>query len=100
MRRNPEHWRSHYSEDDMSKWHCSYADRIRYYWPLPAVKEAVQSLISTFDELKVPEHILAKSFSSDVLERSEGLTASRGRAIVRSEVQGALLPYFLGDRSD
>ena len=100
MRSNPEHWRSHYSEDDMSKWHCSYADRIRYYWPLPAVKEALQSLISTFDELKVPEHILAKSFSSDVLERSEGLTASRGHAIVRSEVQGALLPYFLGDRGD
>ena len=100
VRENPKHWRSHYAEKDISKWHFSYADRIRYYWPLPAVQEAVDNLILTFDNLKISEHILVESFSTDVLERSKGLAASRGRAIVRSEFQGALLPYFLADRGD
>jgi D-tagatose-1,6-bisphosphate aldolase subunit GatZ/KbaZ len=95
MRENPKHWRSYYSEDEKFKWHFSYADRIRYYWPLPIVQEAVENLISTFDELKVSEQILAESFSLSVLDRSEGLAPSRGSAIVRSEVQSALLPYFL-----
>ena len=36
-------------------------------------------------------------FSPAVLDRSEGLAPSRGRAIVRSEVQSDLLPYFLED---
>ena len=99
MRDNPEYWKSHYSENDISKWHSSYADRIRYYWPLPAAKEAVDNLILTFDTLKVSEHILEETFSLDVLERSQGLAASRGRAIVRSEIQSALLPYFLGDHN-
>jgi hypothetical protein len=62
---------------------------------LPIVQEAVENLISTFDELKVSEQILAESFSLSVLDRSEGLAPSRGSAIVRSEVQSALLPYFL-----
>ena len=95
MRENPKYWRSYYSEDDKFKWHFSYADRIRYYWPLPIVQEAVENLILTFDELKVSEQILAESFSPAALDRSEGLAPSRGRAIVRSEVQSALLPYFL-----
>ena len=97
MRKNPKHWRSYYSEDDTFKWHFSYADRIRYYWPLPVVQKAVENLISTFDELKVSKQILAKHFSTAVLDRSEGLASSHGRAIVRSEVQSALLPYFVED---
>ena len=97
MRENPKHWRSYYSEEDTFKWHFSYADRIRYYWPLPVVQKAVENLISTFDELKVSKQILAKHFSTAVLDRSEGLASSHGRAIVRSEVQSALLPYFVED---
>ncbi len=98
MRDNPKYWRSHYTEEDTSQWHFSYADRIRYYWPLPEVQQAVGTLISKFDELKVPDQVLAESFSPDVLDRAEGLASSRAIAIVRSEVQVALLPYFLGDR--
>ena len=98
MRENPKHWRSYYSEEDKFKWHFSYADRIRYYWPLPVVQKAVENLISTFDELKVSKQILTKHFSPAVLSRSEGLAPSRGRAIVQSEVQSALLPYFLEHR--
>ena len=99
MRNNPKHWKSHYSENDYSKWHFSYADRIRYYWPLPSVQEAVDNLIFTFDTLKVPDHILEETFSLEVMERSHGLAESQGRSIVRSAVQGALLPYFLGERN-
>ena len=98
MRENPRYWRSYYSEDDKLKWHFSYADRIRYYWPLPIVKKAVENLIATFDELKVPDKILAERFSPAVLDHSEGLASSRGRAIVRSEIQNALFPYFLEER--
>ena len=99
MCENPEYWRSHFSENDISKWHFSYAHRIRYYLPLPAVKAAVTKLTLTFDNLKIYNHILEQNFFSDVLERSEGLAASRGHAIVRSEFQGVLLPYFLEDRN-
>ena len=98
MRENPKYWRSYYSEDDKFKWHFSYADRIRYYWPLPIVKKAVENLIATFDELKVSDKILVERFSPAVLDHSEGLASSRGRAIVRSEIQNALFPYFLEER--
>ena len=100
MRKNPKHWRSQYAEEDIFKWHFSFAGRVRYFWPLPAVQEAVDNLILTFDNLRISEHILPESFPPGVLERSKGLAASRGPAIVQSEVQGTLLPYFLGDRGD
>lgn len=82
---------------EIHAWHFSYADRIRYYWPLPIVKKAVENLIATFDELKVSDKILAERFSPVVLDNSDGLVSSRGRAIVRSEIQNTLFPYFLED---
>ena len=98
MREKTEYWQSHYSESDISKRYFSYADRIRYYKPLPAVKEPIDNLIFNFDKLKISKHVLEQSLSTDAPELSEVLAASHGRTIVRIQVQGVLLPCFLEQR--
>ena len=90
MRENPENWKSYYSANEISKWHFNYENRIRYYWSLPAVKEAVDDLILTFHKLKISKHILEQNSHSNVLERSEDLAASLGRTIGRSEVKSSV----------
>src|SRR4029077_11497261 len=47
MLENPAHWRSHYpgtpAEQRLQR-HFSYSDRIRYYWPDPRARAAVDRL--------------------------------------------------------
>ncbi len=96
MRQQPRYWQSHYGDESIAEWHFSYADRIRYYWPLPEVRKAVRRLLETVDDLNVAEYVLVEFFGMETVDRAQGLSSSRALSLVRSEVQGALKPYFIG----
>ena len=102
MQAETRHWRKHYSGDAtrlQQLRHFSYADRIRYYWALPAASAAVQQLLATLSEQAPPiDCLLEQYFSLAAIERAAGLERRGYRwaqALVLAQIQLALQPYFL-----
>lgn len=100
MLAQPQHWSGHYhgSEAECRRLrHHSYADRVRYYWPQPAAREAVTALYEQVDALHPPVCVLRDYFEPELIERAEGLRAVAGgaaRALVLAAIQSVLRPYF------
>ena len=100
MLADPSHWRGHYHGDAAQQEHlrhASLADRIRYYWPDPAARQAVAELRRDA-EFHIPENRLRSSFDTEVLDRAEGLRGPLWQRLVDAEIQQALAPYFLENR--
>ncbi len=63
MRASPEHWQAYYSGDETDLWlqrHFSLSDRIRYYWPDPQAREAVEGLLERLEDRRVPGPVLSQ----------------------------------------
>jgi D-tagatose-1,6-bisphosphate aldolase subunit GatZ/KbaZ len=59
----PSHWKSYYHGDDATLHFArkySYSDRSRYYWPQPAVQQALQKLLSNLTETPAPLSVLSQ----------------------------------------
>jgi D-tagatose-bisphosphate aldolase class II non-catalytic subunit len=100
MLADPRHWRDHYhgTEAECRRLrHHSYADRVRYYWPQPAAREAVTALYEHVDALHPPAYVLRDYFDPELIERADGLRAVAGglaRSLVLASIQSVLRPYF------
>lgn len=96
----PRYWRDHYhgTETECRRLrHHSYADRVRYYWPQPAAREAVTALYEHVDALNPPLHVVRDYFEPELIERADGLRAIAGgmaRSLVLAGIQSVLRPYF------
>jgi D-tagatose-1,6-bisphosphate aldolase subunit GatZ/KbaZ len=63
MHADPDHWRPFYRGDEFSQAllrRYGLSDRIRYYWPAPAVQAALDHLIRNFRENPVPLFLLSQ----------------------------------------
>jgi len=78
---NTEHWTPYYrgnSEVVNQLRHFSYSDRIRYYWAVAEVKNALDELITNLSNTNIPETIVSQYFS----EREFGtMNASAGQLL-------------------
>ncbi len=99
MLADPASWQGHYSGDAKALYHQRHfglADRIRYYWPHPAAKRAVQDLMGAFDTT-ISQIALASVFDPIVLERAERLKGSQIQRLIDAQIECALEPYFFED---
>lgn len=100
MLQNPASWASHYHGDAgviALLRHFSYADRIRYYWAIPAAQTAVKELLGAIDSANIPPPVWTQFFGSETLARAEMLTQSGygpAKSRILAEIQVALMPYF------
>ncbi|HEX9190228.1 MAG TPA: class II D-tagatose-bisphosphate aldolase, non-catalytic subunit, partial [Vicinamibacteria bacterium] len=66
MRGDPRHWREFYRDADAGarglKRAFSLSDRCRYYWPVPAVREARERLLGNLGGRRVPRGLLEQHF--------------------------------------
>lgn len=98
---DPKYWQGHYTGDAQSLRilrHFGFSDRIRYYWPRPAVVEAVRELKSDLENADDPPHpLLLQYFSPAVLDRAGRLpdTLTLVDRLIAATVQEALAPYNL-----
>jgi len=59
----PKDWQSHYpgtAEDQRRLRHYSYSDRIRYYWPMPEAREAVDGLLAALQGVRIPGTLISQ----------------------------------------
>ncbi len=76
MRADPSHWRKYYHGEGRAlelQLEYSLSDRIRYYWPLPAVESAMARLAETFTAAAPPLALLRQYLPSahDAVRRGE-----------------------------
>jgi len=60
---DPSHWKSYYHGDAVALHFArkySYSDRSRYYWPQPAVQQALQRLLGNLAEYPAPLSLLSQ----------------------------------------
>jgi D-tagatose-1,6-bisphosphate aldolase subunit GatZ/KbaZ len=95
MLSHPAHWRSHYRDSAAElKYlrHCSYRDRIRYYWDFPIVKQAVEQLLVNLDR-PVPPMLLSQYFPDLYPAIQAGELRPVPGSLVRQRIRSALAPY-------
>jgi D-tagatose-1,6-bisphosphate aldolase subunit GatZ/KbaZ len=96
MEADPRHWREFHQGDGdglRALRAFGYADRVRYYWPVPAVQAAVDRLFANLDASAPPLPLLAQYLppEHDAVRRGEATASPEG--LVRHAVTGALRVY-------
>jgi D-tagatose-1,6-bisphosphate aldolase subunit GatZ/KbaZ len=93
MQTNDGHWRSYYDGTPQQIEQLkvfSYSDRIRYYWPTPAIDAALTQLIANLSTAPIPEVLVSQYFSG--LEF--GRIPTDPQALIRQHIQGTVQRYF------
>ena len=96
MDADPRHWRDFHRGDGEGLRPLralGYADRVRYYWPVPAVQAAVDRLFANLGASAPPLPVLAQHLppEHDAVRRGQAEPSSGG--LVRHAVTEALRPY-------
>jgi len=60
MARDPSWWRGYYPEADRIAREFSLSDRLRYYWPVPAVESAMQRLLADLATQPIPPTLVSQ----------------------------------------
>jgi len=92
----PEHWRPYYSGDARELRRArafSYSDRCRYYWPQPAVQEALCVLLRNLTERPLPETLLSQFLPDAYDAVRAGLLEREPSALIRHHIGRVLDRY-------
>ena len=96
MRSDPKHWRRYYHGSGKSlelQLQYSLSDRIRYYWPAPAVIAALDRLTASFDAGPPPLELLHRYLPGAYEAVRHGELAPRLEELVIHHVRGVLAQY-------
>lgn len=97
----PQYWQGHYRGDDADVFiqrHFGLADRIRYYWPDPRARAAVDALMAWATARDLPAPFLAQVFAPEVIARAEADDGPQAQRLIDAQVQLALAPYFFDEK--
>jgi D-tagatose-1,6-bisphosphate aldolase subunit GatZ/KbaZ len=96
MDKDPRHWRDHH-RDDGGSWRAlralGYADRVRYYWPVLSVRDAVARLFANLRAAPPPLPLLAQHLPGEHEALRAGRSDPDPEALVVHAVREALRPY-------
>jgi D-tagatose-bisphosphate aldolase class II non-catalytic subunit len=96
MLREPDNWRKYYSGSDDElrlQRHFSFSDRIRYYWPHPEAKAAVDRLFARLGDRLIPEPLISQYLGALYPAVANGSLAARSRDLAIAAVQQVLTQY-------
>jgi D-tagatose-1,6-bisphosphate aldolase subunit GatZ/KbaZ len=96
MLASPADWQGHYhgsTERQRLLRTYSYSDRIRYYWPVQAVQQAVEKLIANLAARQIPETLLSAYLPAQHAAVREGRLTASPLELVLDVGRAALRPY-------
>ena len=96
MAANPKSWNKYYSSTGRQlalDQQYSLSDRIRYYWPVPAVEAALQRLLTQLDANPPPLTLLSQYLPVQYQAVREGQIRPRARELVLHAIQHVLQQY-------
>ena len=77
----------------------SYSDRIRCYWPDPAIEAAARKLIENLGSISLPENVLSQYLPQQYLAVRDGRLALEPKALILDRVRDAIRPYAAACRA-
>lgn len=93
---HPVHWRSYYHGDAVElrvQRHFSYSDRIRYYWPDPKARQAVDRLMGLLGDRVIPETLVSQYLAAAYPAVAAGTVVTSARELLRSSIERVLDIY-------
>ena len=96
MRADPRHWRKYYHGSGHAldlQLEYSLSDRIRYYWPDPAVVAALERLRAAFDDGTAPLALLSQYLPAAYAAVRAGTIPARMTDLVIHHVRQVLSHY-------
>jgi D-tagatose-1,6-bisphosphate aldolase subunit GatZ/KbaZ len=92
----PGQWRRYYAgtprEQAIAR-RYSYSDRMRYYWPDPAIEDAVTTLLAGLERREIPEPLLSAFLPAQYERVRSGELPSTPRELVIDRVRDVLRTY-------
>ena len=102
MTEQPRDWQGHYpgTPDEQRRLrHFSYSDRIRYYWPLPAAREAVDGLLAALGGVCIPKPLISQYLPRLHGRVLAGTLPPDARVLLAEAVRDVLRSYSRACRS-
>jgi D-tagatose 6-phosphate 4-epimerase len=96
MLNEPDNWRKYYHGDADElrlQRHFSFSDRIRYYWPHPEAKAAVDRLFAKLGDKPIPEPLISQYLGGIYPQVVDGSLAARPRELALGAVLQVLRRY-------
>ncbi|QNI36844.1 D-tagatose-bisphosphate aldolase, class II, non-catalytic subunit [Edaphobacter albus] len=96
MLASPKDWEGHYHgspEQQRILRTYSYSDRIRYYWNVPEISQAVEALIRNLNSVEIPETLISAYLPLEYEAIRAGVLKSDPTEIVLYASQRVLVPY-------
>ena len=96
MLADPGHWQSHYPGDAAAQRllrHFSYSDRIRYYWGVPALRDAAAELIARFGARQIPATLVSQYLPRLADRVAAGAVDADARTLLVETVRDVLRRY-------
>lgn len=96
MKNNPIYWENYFSSQDKKlqfKLKYSFYDRIRYYWQIPSIKKAVNTLISNLNNVILPLSIISQYFPIQYKKIREGVIKNTPEDLILDKIIDVLDDY-------
>ena len=96
MTAQPGEWQGHYPgtpEDQRRLRHFSYSDRIRYYWPRPEARAAVDGMLAALEGVRIPATLISQYLPRLHGRVMAGAVQPNARALLIEAVRDVLRSY-------
>jgi D-tagatose-1,6-bisphosphate aldolase subunit GatZ/KbaZ len=96
MAANPRHWEKYYLSTGAQRavdQQYSLSDRVRYYWPVPSVDQALARLLANLEQHPPPLTLLSQYLPQQYAAVRAGTLAPSARELVLHHVQQVLQQY-------
>lgn len=96
MRANPEHWRRYYNNPARENFdqQFSLSDRIRYYWPHPAIRAAQAAMLANLERMAPPLTLLSQYLPGQYQAVREGRLRNAPSDLLQEGVARVLRQYM------
>ncbi|WP_279483617.1 D-tagatose-bisphosphate aldolase, class II, non-catalytic subunit [Aureimonas sp. SK2] len=98
----PDNWQKYYPGDEIEQRlqrHYSFSDRVRYYWPEPKAKAAVDRLLARLGDREIPLPLISQHLGQLYAGVEAGATPARARPLLLASVTRVLDIYAEAIRS-
>lgn len=71
----------------------SYSDRIRYYWQLPRIQQAVNTLINNLEKIDIPLPLISQFLPAQYRDIRQGQLSSKPCALIKAKIKQVTQSY-------